>query len=70
MRVILVWLVVFAACNEGSTRVVRWPEHRHHHDDQLDRLQVIVEAQRKEIADLERRMLAVESAAVDKPPRP
>lgn len=70
MRLIIVWVLAIAACGEGSARVVRWPEHRHRHDDQLERLQAITQTQERVLVDLAARIAKLEAALRAQPAAP
>jgi len=56
---LLVGCAVPARRWESSSGHVRWPEHRHHHDEQLDKLETDVAALRREVADLQHQLAAL-----------
>jgi hypothetical protein len=62
MRAIIVGLMLLGACNEGTSRTVRWPEHRHHHDEELEQLEKTSVTQQQLIDALQRRIAKLEAA--------
>jgi hypothetical protein len=58
----MVMVVMLGACSGMQQQSPRWPDHRKHHDEQLDQLEHEVAAQQAQITKLEERLGKLEHA--------